>query len=99
MRVGGESVTLSLLTAPKMSARGLICLLPLLIKQQASESAYRIYTAECLRMITENTAKISGGSYIQERFIDIIEPKKQDSRSCEEITAEIVQRCGLVVNE
>ena len=50
-------------------------------------------------MITENTAKISGGSYIQERFIDIIEPKKQDSRSCEEITAEIVQRCGLVVNE
>lgn len=99
MRVGGEGVTLSLLTAPKISARGLICLLPLLVKQQASESAYRIYTAECLRVITENTAGISGGSYIQEKFMDIIEPKKQDSRSCEEITAEVVKRCGLVVKE
>lgn len=50
-------------------------------------------------MITENTAGISGGSYIQEKFMDIVEPKKQDSRSCEEITAEVVKRCGLVVKE
>ena len=50
-------------------------------------------------MITENTAKISGGSYIQEKFMDVVEPKKQDNRSCEEITAEIVQRCGLVMDE
>nr|DAH28320.1 MAG TPA: hypothetical protein [Caudoviricetes sp.] len=31
--------------------------------------------------------------------MDIVEPKKQDSRSCEEITAEVVKRCGLVVKK
>ena len=84
MRVGGESVTLALLAAPKISAGGLIRLLP-------------IYTAECLRTMTENTAKFAGGSFVQAKYSDLIDPKPQDNRTCEEITAEVVKRCGLVV--
>lgn len=97
MRVGGESVTLALLAAPKISAGGLIRLLPILVKRQQEESAFRIYTAECLRTMTENTAKFVGGSFVQAKYSDLIDPKPQDSRTCEEITAEVVKRCGLVV--
>ena len=99
MRVGGESVTLALLTAPKISVGGLIRLLPILIRRQREESAFRIYVSECLRTVTENTAKFAGGSYMQAKYTDIINPKPQDNRSCEEITEEIVRRCGLVVND
>lgn len=95
MRVGGESVTLALLAAPKISAGGLIRLLPILIKRQNEESAFRIYAAECMRTITENTAKFAGGSFVQAKYTDIISPKPQDNRTCEEITADVVRRCGL----
>lgn len=99
MRVGGESVTLALTAAPKISVGGLIRLLPILIKRQQEESAFRIYTAECLRTMTENTAKLAGGSYIPESYANIVNPKPRDNRTCEEITAEVVKRCGLVVKK
>lgn len=98
MRAGGEAVTLALLAAPRISVGGLIRLLPILIKRQQEESAFRIYAAECMRTITENTAKFAGGSYMQAKYADIVNPKPQDNRTCEEITADIVRRCGLVVN-
>lgn len=99
MRVGGESVTLALLAAPKISAGGLIRLLPILVKRQQEESAFHIYTTECLRTMTENTAKFAGGSFVQAKYSDLIDPKPQDNRTCEEITAEVVKRCGLVVKD
>lgn len=45
--------------------------------------------AECLRTITENTAKYAGGSYMQVKLADILEPKPQDNRSAEEIIEHI----------
>lgn len=99
MRVGGEGVTIALLAAPKISAGGLIRLLPILVKRQQEESAFRIYTTECLRTMTENTAKFAGGSFVQAKYSDLIDPKPQDNRTCEEITAEVVKRCGLVVKD
>ena len=35
--------------------------------------------------MTENTAKIGGGSYIQIKFDELIEPKPQDNRTADEI--------------
>lgn len=52
---------------------------------------------DALRIVGENTARYASGDYIKARYVDIIEPKKQDNRTCEEITADIVERCGLVV--
>ena len=66
-------------------------------KQEKKEKVYRIYVTDALRIATENTAKQAGGNYISARYIDIIEPKKQDNRTCGEITADIIRRCGLVV--
>ena len=52
---------------------------------------------EALRVLTENTAKLSRGSMIMEKFYDIIniKPKNVDTRSGDEIAADIVKRAGL----
>lgn len=67
-------------------------------KEQQKEMAYRIYVTECLRMITENTAKQSGGSYINKPFADVIgNSKPKDERTADEIIADISFRAGLEV--
>ena len=52
---------------------------------------------DALQITVENTAKFAGGSYIKARYIDIIEPKKVDTRTGDEIVEDIIQRAGLVV--
>lgn len=54
---------------------------------------------DALRFVAENTARYAGGSYIKARYSDMIEPKKQDNRTCEEITADVVARCGLTIKK
>ena len=66
-------------------------------QSQQRDLAYRIYVADCLRIISENTAKIGGGSYITAKFFDIINPKPVDNRSGEEIAADIIKRAGIEV--
>ena len=67
-------------------------------KEQQKEMAYRIYVTECLRIMTENTAKQSGGSYINKPFADVIgNSKPKDERTAEEIIADITKRAGLEV--
>ena len=65
--------------------------------QHQRDSAYRIYVTDCLRIISENTAKIGGGSYITAKFSDIINPKPVDNRTGEEIAADIIKRAGIEV--
>lgn len=59
--------------------------------------AYRIYVAECLRMIGENASSGGGGSYMAVKFEDIINPKPVDNRTGEEIAADIIKRAGIEV--
>ena len=65
--------------------------------QHQRDLAYRIYVTDCLRIITENTAKMGGGSYITAKFSDIINPKPVDNRAGEEIAADIINRAGIEV--
>lgn len=60
---------------------------------------YRIYVTDALRVVAENTAKFVGGRSIERRYIDVVKPKKQDNRTCEEITADVVARCGLTIKK
>ena len=66
-------------------------------QSQQRDLAYRIYVCDCLRMISENTAKMGGGSYIAANFSDIINPKPVDKRTGEEIAADIIRRAGIEV--
>ena len=67
------------------------------LNEKARNDAYRIYVTDALRIVAENTARYAGGNYIKARYAEIIEAKRQDNRTCEEITADIIARCGLVV--
>ena len=61
--------------------------------QQAKDTAYRVYVTDCLKLIAENTGNIS----LKLRYDDIIQPKKADTRTGDEIVADIIKRAGLVV--
>ena len=69
------------------------------LNEREKTEAYRIYVTDALRIVAENTARFASGNYIKARYADIIEPKKQDNRTCEEITADIVARCGLTIKK
>ena len=66
-------------------------------QSQQRDLAYRIYVADCLRIISENTAKMGGGAYITAKFADIINPKPADNRTGEEIAADIIKLAGIEV--
>ena len=68
-----------------------------LFQKEQEDKAAKFYYAECLRVITENTAKMSGGSYISAKLFDIINPKPVDNRNGEEIAADIIKRAGIEV--
>ena len=61
--------------------------------QQAKDTAYRVYVTDCLKLIAENTGNIS----LKLRYYDIIQPKKADTRTGDEIVVDIIKRAGLVV--
>ena len=69
------------------------------LNEREKTEAYHIYVTDALRIVAENTAKFASGNYIKARYSDMIEPKKQDNRTCEEITADIVARCGLTIKK
>lgn len=66
-------------------------------QSQQRDLAYRIYVTDCLRIISENTAKIGGGSYIAVKLADILKPKQVENRTGEEIAADIIKRAGIEV--
>lgn len=66
-------------------------------QSQQRDLAYRVYVTDCLRMVTENTAKMSQGAYTSARFYDIINPKPVGNRTGEEIAADIIKRAGIEV--
>ena len=56
-----------------------------LFQKEQEEKAVKIYYAECLRIMTENTAKMGGGSYIEAKLQDIFDPKPVDNRTADDI--------------
>lgn len=82
---------------PKMRVRAYIVALPIAIKERDVENAWKAYAGECLRLMTESTAKMGGGSYIQAKWADIINPKPIDERTGEEIVADVIKNAGLTL--
>lgn len=61
------------------------------------EEIYKSYMARCARIITENTARMSGGGYLNVEFDDIIDPPPKDTRSADEIVQDIITQAGIEV--
>lgn len=60
-------------------------------RKNAEEKAYRIYVSDTLKMIAENTAR-AGGRYVTARYVDIIHPKPEETRSADEIISHIKKK-------
>jgi len=49
-----------------------------LIDHKVKDEMYRVYITDALKTITENTAKIAGGSSMKRRWFDIVNPKNEE---------------------
>lgn len=64
------------------------------------EKSRDIYITDAMQLIGENVARRNGGGYLSKRWADLAVVKKNtDTRSGEEIAADVITKCGLVVNE
>ena len=87
---GGERVIRSLISYPRaMGIKALLVTLPYKIKENAEVELWRKYIARCVRITSEGTAKLSGGSYIKLDYDDIISPH-ENSQESEKTSGEII---------
>lgn len=52
---------------------------------------------DALKIIGENTSRFAGGSALNVRYMDLIEPKLPDNRTGEDVLKEVVKRTGIKV--
>ena len=79
-----------------MGARALLSALPVLLKKQGQEKAYRVYVTDALKTITENTAKYAGGSYMKVRYYDPENPKPVETRTPDEIIGNMKEKIARI---
>ena len=63
-----------------------------LYEQEKKNEYYREYVAECLRMISENTARKVGGVYMPVKFTDVISPKARPKQEPGQATERIREK-------
>ena len=80
-----------------MSARAVNATIGYKIKQDFEIELHREYIAKCARICTENTAKISRGSYMGLEYSEILHKRPKDNRTAEEIVADIIAKAGIEV--
>ena len=78
-RAGRERVVDALLSAPRISARGFILMMPEIDRKVQREKIFKIYVSDALKII--------GGLNI--RYKDIIKPQVEDERTEKEVKAHI----------
>ena len=52
-----------------------------------------------MKAVAENTAKYAGGGYIKTRYIEIIDPSPEETRTGEEIIAQMKAKLGQIGGE
>ena len=61
------------------------------------EKAFRSYIADGIKCISEAIANQFGGSYLQERYADIITVSRVEEKTGDEIALEVIKKAGLKV--
>lgn len=65
--------------------------------QKQRDTVYRTYVTDALKLIAENTARLSNGGCIKARFYDLLTPACEDARTGEQIVADVIKNAGLKV--
>ena len=55
-----------------------------------------MYVTDALKAVAENTAKYAGGGYIKARYLEIIDPPPEETRTGEEIIAQMKAKLGQI---
>ena len=58
-----------------------------------------MYVTDALKAVAENTAKYAGGGYIKVRYIEIIDPPPEETRTGEEIIAQMKAKLSQIGGE
>ena len=58
--------------------------------------AYRAYVTDSIKIACENTAKFAGGSYMNRRYIDIVNPPPEETRTADDIIGLMRQKLLLI---
>lgn len=58
-----------------------------------------MYVTDVLKAVAENTAKYTGGGYIKSRYIELINPPPEETRTSEEIVAQMKEKLGRIGGE
>lgn len=53
------------------------------------EQAYRVYMSDAILTVAETVARAFGGKYMGYRYIDFVEPQPEETRTGEEIIADL----------
>ena len=69
------------------------------LKQTHEDETFRIYVTDCLKYVTENTARQSSGRFMVARFADILHPAEVDSRTGDEIAEDFLRRLAMSYEE
>jgi hypothetical protein len=94
---GAERIVNALLFAPRLKVKAMFGVLPQLIKNQSIGEAYQIYVTDCLRMISENTAKQIGGRYIPKRYADFLTEPSRPKKTPRQIIADLEKSGAITV--
>lgn len=68
-----------------------------LFNKKQREKLFQTYVTETLKLINDNIAKIHGGSVLKTRYSELIETKKIDNRTGDEVARNVIKRIGLKV--
>ena len=100
MRTAGcERVISCLCVVPRMCAKAYLSVLPTIIKERAEQEILRVYLTDAAKLIAENTERFAGGGHLKERYLDIIRPPVEETRSEEEIISRVLLALGGVRSE
>ena len=91
---GAERIISALCALPRVRARAYLSILPMELKKQCEREILRRYITDGIQMITQNTAGRER-LYLSIGYGDIINPKPEESRSAEDIVADVVKNAGL----
>ena len=83
----------------KMSVRGLIAAMPMIIQRQNEQSAFRNYMAICAFNLNEIIAKRYGGAYMTTKYHDLVNPPKEETRTSEEVISGIKEKLNALGGE
>lgn len=78
-------MTAALVTMPRMRGSAIISALPFILSERERQEVLAIYASDALMVIANNTAVYPHASTIGRRYLDIVQPPKEETRTADEV--------------